>query len=73
MPTTNGKKEPKLSLINDLSGALGVEVTDLLAADPPTHRSMLEVSIERAQRDQAYRDLNLPYLKPSSKVPDAAL
>ena len=69
----NGKKEPKLSLINDLSGALGVEVTDLLAADPPTHRSMLEVSIERAQRDQAYRDLNLPYLKPSSKVPDAAL
>jgi len=69
----NGKKEPKLGLINDLSGALGVEVIELLSPDAPSHRAELEVAIERAQRDQAYRDLGLPYLKPSTRIPDVAL
>jgi len=46
---------------------------ELLASDPPTRRAELEVEIERAQRDQAYRDLGLPYLKPTSRMPDAAL
>jgi XRE family transcriptional regulator, fatty acid utilization regulator len=69
----NGKKEPKLGLINDLSVALGVDATDLLSSDPPSRRAELEVSIERAQRDHAYRDLSLPYLKPSSRIPDVAL
>ena len=69
----NGKKEPKLGLINDLAQALGVDVSDLLAPEAPTRRAELEIAIERAQRDHAYRDLALPYLKPSSRVPDAAL
>ncbi|MDJ0790328.1 MAG: helix-turn-helix domain-containing protein [Acidimicrobiia bacterium] len=69
----NGKKEPKLSLINELSVALGVPVAELLEAEPPSHRADLEVTIERAQRDQAYRDLGLPYLKPSARIPDVAL
>lgn len=69
----NGKKEPKLGLINDLSTALGVDATDLLSSEPPSRRAELEVAIEKAQRDQAYRDLALPYLKPSSRIPDAAL
>lgn len=69
----NGKKEPKLGLINDLSGALGVDVTELLSSEAPSHRAELEVAIERGQRDQAYRDLGLPYLKPSTRIPDVAL
>jgi predicted transcriptional regulator/transcriptional regulator with XRE-family HTH domain len=69
----NGKKEPKLSLISDLSTALGVGVDELLSPEPPSRRAELEVEIERAQRDQAYRDLGLPYLKPTSRIPDAAL
>jgi transcriptional regulator with XRE-family HTH domain len=69
----NGKKEPKLGLINELSAALGVEVGDLLSDEAPTRRAHLEVAIERAQRDHAYRDLALPYLKPSSRIPDVAL
>lgn len=69
----NGKKEPKLGLMNELSVALGVEVAELLIPEAPTRRSELEVSIERAQRDHAYRDLALPYLKPSSRIPDVAL
>lgn len=69
----NGKREPKLGLINDLSEAFGVDVSDLLSAEPPTRRAELEVAIEKAQRDQAYRDLRLPYLKATSRIPDAAL
>ncbi|MDK1018784.1 MAG: XRE family transcriptional regulator [Actinomycetota bacterium] len=69
----NGKKEPKLGLINDLSIALGVDVSDLLSVTAPSRRAEMEVAIERAQRDQAYRDLGLPYLKASARLPDAAL
>ncbi len=69
----NGKKEPKLGLINDLGTALGVDAAELLSAEPPSRRAELEVAIEKAQRDQAYRDLALPYLKPSSRMPDAVL
>lgn len=69
----NGKKEPKLGLINDLSVALGVDASELLSSVAPSRRAELEVAIEMAQRDQAYRDLALPYLKPSAGLPDAAL
>lgn len=69
----NGKKEPKLGLINELSVALSVDVTDLLSSEPPSRRAQLEVAIERAQRDHAYRDLALPYLKPTTRIPDVAL
>jgi len=69
----NGKKEPKLGLINDLSIAFDIDVSELLSAEAPSRRAALEVAIERAQRDQAYRDLGLPYLKPSARLPDAAL
>ncbi len=69
----NGKKEPKLGLINDLASALGVDAGDLLSSEAPSRRAELEIAIERAQRDHAYRDLSLPWLKPSSRVPDVAL
>lgn len=69
----NGRKEPKLGLINDLSLAFGVDVADLLSVEAPSRRAELEVAIELAQRDQAYRDLGLPYLKPTARLPDAAL
>ncbi|MFV2000797.1 MAG: helix-turn-helix domain-containing protein [Acidimicrobiia bacterium] len=69
----NGKKEPRLGVINELSTALRVDVADLLNAEPPTRRAELEVAIEKGQRDQAYRNLGLPYLKPGSRIPDAAL
>lgn len=69
----NGKREPSLGLINDLSGALAVPAGDLLAPEAPTRRAGLEVTMERIQDEQAYRDLELPYLKPSAKLPDVAL
>lgn len=69
----NGKKEPKLGLINDLAVALEVPVGVLLDPEPPSRRAALEVAVERIQRDDAYRRLGLPYLKPAAKVPDVAL
>ncbi len=69
----NGKKEPRLGLINDLAAALEVTPTDLLDPEAPTRRAQLEVRLEQIQRDQAYRELALPYLKPSARIPDVAL
>lgn len=69
----NGKREPRLGLINSLADALDVGAGDLLAPDPPTKRSRLEIGMARAQDDPIYRDLELPFFKPHAKVPDAAL
>lgn len=69
----NGKREPRLGLINLLAGALEVGAGDLLLPEPPTRRSRLEIGLVRAQDDPVYRDLELPVLKPHAKVPDLAL
>jgi predicted transcriptional regulator/DNA-binding XRE family transcriptional regulator len=69
----NGKKEPRLGLINDLAEALDVPAVDLLAQESPTRRAFLEVTLERAQQEGLYADLGLPYLKPAAGVPDVAL
>lgn len=69
----NGKREPRLGLINSLAAALDVGAGDLLTPDPPTKRSRLEIGLSRAQEDPIYRELELPLFKPHAKVPDAAL
>lgn len=68
-----GKREPKLSLIAALAGALDTSVADLLDPTPPSRRSRLEIGFERIQRDPLYRELSLPDLKPSARLPDEAL
>src|SRR5712691_6565791 len=65
----NGRREAKLSVIEDLAGALGVTSAELLTADPPTRRARLEVELQRAQEDPLYRALDLPLLRPSRQVP----
>ncbi len=69
----NGKVEPKLSLITDLASALETSTGALLSDEPPGHRAALEIEVERAQQDPAYKALGLPYLKPSAKVGDDVL
>jgi predicted transcriptional regulator/transcriptional regulator with XRE-family HTH domain len=68
-----GKREPKLSLLDALASALGTTVTELLEPEPPSRRSQLEIGVERAQSEPLYQSLRLPYLKPSSRVPDDVL
>lgn len=69
----NGKREPKLSFIEQLAGALAVPAADLLSAQPPSRRAALELSLERAQASALYRELNLPRLRATSALPDEAL
>ncbi len=67
----NGHKEPRISQIADLAAALEVEVADLLSPEPPNRRAQLEIELERYQA--RFADLNLPYIRPSSRFSDEDL
>lgn len=69
----NGKREPRLKLMGTIASALDVPVTELLRTDAPNRRSELEIAVANAQDDPLYRDLGLPYLRPTAKVPDVVL
>jgi predicted transcriptional regulator/DNA-binding XRE family transcriptional regulator len=69
----NGRREPRLSLLTLLAEALGVPSEELLRRDPPSRRAQLEMAIEEAQREPVYRELGLPHLKVSAKVPNDVL
>ncbi|HCJ49412.1 MAG TPA: XRE family transcriptional regulator, partial [Microbacterium sp.] len=43
----NGKREPKLSLLQAIAVATGTDVSDLLSAEPPNRRAALELELER--------------------------
>ena len=69
----NGRIEPRLSLLGELAAALRCTAADLLSAEPPTRRAELEVRLARIQGTDAYRELHLPELKATARLPDAAL
>ncbi|MFS0718717.1 helix-turn-helix domain-containing protein [Arthrobacter sp. 1P04PC] len=65
----NGKREPKLGLLQHLASALGVSIDELLGAEPPNRRAALEIELERYQRSPLYESLNLPKIRISSRLP----
>jgi predicted transcriptional regulator/DNA-binding XRE family transcriptional regulator len=69
----NGKREPRLGLINALADALDVAATELLRPEPPTRRAELEIALERAQEDPLYEELGLAHFRPTAKTPDVVL
>ena len=69
----NGRREPRLSLIEALASALSVPTAELLRSEPPSRRAQLELALEEAQRDPACADLGLPYLRPGARVPNDVL
>ncbi len=69
----NGRREPKLSLIEALASALGVSVDELTRREAPSRRAQLEIELDRAQRDPVYAGLGLPYLHPGPRVPSEAI
>ena len=69
----NGKREPRLSLVEQLAAALGVPVSELLKKQPPSRRAQLEISVEQAQRDPSYAALGLPELRVGTRVPTDVL
>ncbi|MBV9095685.1 MAG: helix-turn-helix domain-containing protein [Streptosporangiaceae bacterium] len=69
----NGRREPKLSLIEQLASALSVPVTELLSRQPPSRRAQLEIALAQAQQDPSYRRLGLPPLRIGARVPTDVL
>ncbi|MGA7206633.1 MAG: helix-turn-helix domain-containing protein, partial [Specibacter sp.] len=64
----NGKREPRLTLLQRLAGALGVGLEQLLGAEPPSRRAALEIELEKAQRGPLYQSLGLPKVRVSSRL-----
>ena len=65
----NGRREPKLSLIESLANALGVTADELMRREAPSRRAQLEIALSEAQRDPVYAALGQPYLRPGPRVP----
>src|SRR6218665_1542553 len=60
----NGKREPKLSTLENIATALDIELSDLLAQEAPSKRAELEVALARAQAGPLFRSLGIPAIKP---------
>lgn len=69
----NGKREPKLSLLNAIAAALNVTVPELLSAEAPDRRSELEIELDRLQQSELYTALNLPTVRSTKGLSDEAL
>src|ERR1700751_2621082 len=69
----NGRREPKLSLIEALAAALSVPAGGLMGQQAPNHRAKLEIALAEAQRDPVLADLGLPGLRVGAKVPNDVL
>jgi predicted transcriptional regulator/transcriptional regulator with XRE-family HTH domain len=69
----NGRREPRLSVLQAIASALEVPVEDLLRPEPPSRRASLEIAMERAQREPSYASLGLPPLRPSPRIPTDVL
>ncbi|HEY6629182.1 MAG TPA: helix-turn-helix domain-containing protein [Acidimicrobiia bacterium] len=64
----NGKKQPRVNLVLDLATALEVDVADLLDPRPPNHRDALEISLLKSQESAFFEALNLPSVRPTSRM-----
>ena len=69
----NGRREPKLSLIEALANALSVPSGELMRRQAPSRRAQLEIELDQAQRDPIYAGLGLPHLRPGARVPSDVL
>jgi predicted transcriptional regulator/DNA-binding XRE family transcriptional regulator len=69
----NGKREPKLSLLQEIAKATGTDVTDLLSSEPPNRRAALEIELDRAQASPAFRRLGIPPIKVTKGTNDELL
>ncbi|WP_396668707.1 helix-turn-helix domain-containing protein [Microbacterium sp. R86528] len=69
----NGKREPKLSLLQSIAGATGVDVTELLSTEPPNRRAALEIELERAQSSTVFRQLGIPPVRITKSTSDETI
>lgn len=69
----NGRREPRLGLLQGIARELGIDPSELLRREAPDHRSALEIELERAQSTPAYVRLGLPHVRTPRTLGDDAL
>ncbi|MFS0852706.1 helix-turn-helix domain-containing protein [Microbacterium sp. 179-I 3D4 NHS] len=69
----NGKREPKLSLLQAIAQATGTEVTDLISGEPPNRRAALEIELERAQASPVFRQLGVAPVRVTKAMSDETI
>ena len=66
----NGRREPKLSLLQAIAEATGAEVADLISAEPPNRRAALEIELDRAQSSPLFRQLGITPVRVTKSMSD---
>ena len=69
----NGKREPKLSLLQAIAQATHTEVTDLISGEPPNRRAALEIELERAQESPVFRQLGIAPVRVTKGMSDETI
>lgn len=69
----NGKREPRLSLLQAIAHEVGVDPAELLRQEAPDARSAMEVELEQAQLSPSYQRLQLPHVRAPRTLSDEAL
>ena len=69
----NGRREPRLSLLQGIACTVGIPVSQLLDDAPPTPRAALEIELDRMQKSAVYQGLGLPAIRPSRTMPEETL
>ena len=70
----NGKREAKLSLLERAGGRPSAStLADLLTVAAPSRRAALEIELEKAQRADAFKALDIPAVRPGPRLPTEAL
>lgn len=69
----NGRREPRLTLLQAIARALGSSIDAILESEPLDERATLEISLERAMRGQTFRALGIPPFRIGKTVPTEAL
>ncbi|CAD5996241.1 XRE family transcriptional regulator [Agreia sp. COWG] len=69
----NGRREPKLTVLQTVASVLGVSLADLLSGEAPDARTALEIELARAQLGPLYASLGLPVIPASRNLPHETL
>ncbi|MFV0435275.1 MAG: helix-turn-helix domain-containing protein [Leucobacter sp.] len=69
----NGRREPRLGLLQAIARELDVDPTELLRHEAPDERSALEIELERAQTAPGYQRLGLPHVRTPRTLNDDTL
>jgi XRE family transcriptional regulator, fatty acid utilization regulator len=69
----NGKREPKLSLLQEIARVTGTELSALLSSEPPNHRAALEIELDKAQASTVFRRLGVPAVKVTKGMSDETI